>query len=118
MARSTLAAETLAMVDSIDSAIFSASLFTELMTGLIQTETLHITLVTDCKSLHDNLGSGKAVIEKRLRIEMAAIKEALERKIVNEVVWVSTENQLADALTKKGASPLRLLSALEKGKLQ
>ena len=118
VARSTLAAETLAMVDSIDSAIFSASLFTELMTGLIQTETLHITLVTDCKSLHDNLGSGKAVIEKRLRIEMAAIKEALERKIVNEVVWVSTENQLADALTKKGASPLRLLSALEKGKLQ
>ena len=93
MARSTLAAETLAMVDSIDSAIFSASLFTELMTGLIQTETLHTTLVTDCKSLHDNLGSGKAVIEKRLRIEMAAIKEALERKIVNEVILEEEEDE-------------------------
>lgn len=117
VARSTLAAETLAMVDSMDSAIFSASLFTELMTGNIQPESVHITLITDCKSLHDNLGSGKAVIEKRLRIEMAAIKEAIERKIVNKAVWVSTADQLADVLTKKGASPLRLLAALEKGKL-
>ena len=101
----------------MDSAIFSASLFTELMTGNIQPESVHITLITDCKSLHDNLGSGKAVIEKRLRIEMAAIKEAIERKIVNKAVWVSTADQLADVLTKKGASPLRLLAALEKGKL-
>ena len=117
VARSTLAAETLAMVDAMDSAIFSASLFSELMTGQIHPETLQITLITDNKSLHDNLASGKAVIERRLRIEMAAIKEALERKIVNEAVWVNTENQLADVLTKKGASPLRLLTALEKGKL-
>ena len=105
------------MVDAMDSAIFSASLFSELMTGQIHPETLQITLITDNKSLHDNLASGKAVIERRLRIEMAAIKEALERKIVNEAVWVNTENQLADVLTKKGASPLRLLTALEKGKL-
>ena len=50
------------------------------------------------------------MIEKRLRIEMSAIKEA----IVKEAVWVSTENQLADVLTKNGTSPLRLLSALKK----
>ena len=60
--------------------------------------------------------TNKAVTEKRLRVEIAAIKEARERKEVKDVIWVSTENQLADVLTKKGVSPIRLLAALEEGR--
>ena len=63
--RSSLAGETLAMADAMDNAIFSASLYTELMTGSVHPERLHISLVTDCHSLHDNLTSNKAVSEKR-----------------------------------------------------
>ena len=80
-------------------------------------ELLNISLVTDCRSLHDNIKSNKAVSEKRLRLEIAAIREAIQREIIKESVWVSTENQIADVLTKRGVSSLRLLSALEKGRL-
>ena len=111
VARSTLTAETLAMADAMDNGIFLASLYTELMTGKVCPENLNIHLITDCKSLHDNLNSNKAVTEKRLRLEIASIKEALHRQLVKEHVWVPTEQQLADVLTKRGASPLRLLSA-------
>ena len=117
IARSTLAAETLAMADAMDNGIFSASLLSELTTGTVKPEILNISLVTDCRSLHDNLNSNKAVTEKRLRLEIAAIREALQRELIKESVWVSTENQIADVLTKRGVSPLRLLAALEKGKL-
>ena len=118
MARSTLAAETLALVDAMDNEIFLASLYTELMTGNVCPEKLNIHIITDCKSLHDDLTTNKAVSEKRLRLEIASIKEKIQKHMVKEYVWVPTEEQLADVLTKKGASPLRLLSVLEGGKLQ
>ena len=115
--RSSLAGETLAMADAMDNGIFSASLYTELMTGSVHPERLHISLVTDCQSHHDNLTSSKAVSEKRLRLEIAAIKEAINKQLVKDTLWVRTEDQLADVLTKKGVSPLRLLLTLEKGGL-
>ena len=65
--RSSLAGETLAMADAMDNGIFSASLYTELMTGSVHPEKLHISLVTDCQSLHDNLTSSKAVSEKKIK---------------------------------------------------
>ena len=39
---------------------------------------------------------------KLLRNTIAGIKEMLELKMVNSVSWVSTVDQLADCLTKKG----------------
>ena len=114
--RSSLAGETLAMADAMDNGIFLASLFSEISSGEVQPEILRISLITDNQSLLDNLTTNKAVTEKRLRVEIAAIKEAKERKEVKDVIWVSTENQLADVLTKKGVSPIRLLAALEEGR--
>ncbi|CAG2196696.1 unnamed protein product [Mytilus edulis] len=64
VARSTLAAETLAMADAIDSGIFIASLYTELMYGKADPTQLPITCLTDCHSLWDAIKSTKQVSEK------------------------------------------------------
>ena len=115
--RSTLAGETLAMAEGIDEAIFIATLFMEITTGNATTDGLPIVCMTDCKSLHDALQSTKHVTEKRLRLEISGIKDLIEKRIVKEVKWSDTRRQLADCLTKKGASPTVLLKTLQEGKI-
>jgi hypothetical protein len=43
------------------------------------------------------------------------MREMVEKKEVAKVEWVSTEKQLADCLTKKGASSPKLVQALRSG---
>ena len=89
---------------------------TEISSGKVRPEILRSSLITDKQSQLDNLTTSKAATEKRKRVELAEIKEAKERKEVKDVIWVSTEKQLADVKTKKGVSPIRLMEALEKGR--
>ena len=58
--------------------------------------------------------SVKNVAEKRLRIDIAAIKELVIVKKLN-VNWVDTKCQLADGLTKKGVNPIKLNDVLQNG---
>ena len=115
--RSTLAAEANALADGVDMAIFLASLYSELNTGNVNPGLLPTICRTDCRSLHDALLSNKDVGEKRLRIEVNGIKELLTDGQIKRVEWVSAEAQLADCLTKKGASCFKLMATLEKGHL-
>ena len=113
--RSTLAGETLAMSDGIDNAMFLASLYSELTTVKADLNTPPLICVTDNHSLFDALKSTKQVTEKRLRLEISSIKELLQANKIKQVCWSEAKSQLADCLTKKGASPLILLKALDEG---
>ena len=113
--RSTLAGETPAMSDGIDSAIFLATPLSELTTGDAKQNAPSLVCVTDNRSLVDALRSTKQVTEKRLRLDISGIKELLQRKTIKEMLWSDTKGQLADCLTKKGASALVLLKALSEG---
>ena len=113
--RSTLAAETNAMADGVDMGVFLASLYSEVVYGKANPKKLPIVCKTDCKSLHDALVSTKDVAEKRLRIEMNGIKEQLLDGQIQRVDWIQASEQLADCLTKKGASCAKLMAVLEKG---
>lgn len=112
--RSTLAGETLAMSEGIDGAIFLSTLFSELSNGSIA-RPVPIICVTDNFSLVDAIRSTKSVTEKRLRLEISSIKELIQTKKVYQVLWSETKDQLADCLTKKGASSALLLKALHEG---
>lgn len=116
--RSTLAGETLALADGIDNAIFLATLFSELTTGETKRHILPVVCVTDNYSLVDALKSTKSVTEKRLRLEISSIKELIQAQRIQRILWSTTKEQLADCLTKKGASGLVLLQALSNGKWQ
>ena len=72
-----MAGETLAMADGIDVGIYVAAMYTELTTGIPKPEMLPIVCVTDNRSLCDAIKSNKSVAEKRLRLEISAIKDML-----------------------------------------
>ena len=113
--RSTLAAETLAMADAINVALFLSTLYSELVTGNANGDILPLICVSDCKSLVDAVKSSKFVTEKRLRIEMSGIKELVNGGRITKFLWCESKKQLADCLTKSGSSSLLLRKTLSDG---
>jgi hypothetical protein len=106
--KSTEAAEALALQEGAELAFVTQSFMNEL-TGVL----VPITLRTDNKSLWQNIHSTKQLSDERLQIDISIMREMVEKKEV--VKWVSTEKQLADCLTKKGASSRKLVQALRGG---
>ena len=111
--RSTLAAETLAMADAVDAAAFVAATWKELV-GPNWNNAAEV--ITDCRSLYENVNSTKLCNEKRLRIDIAMLKQMQER---NEIYlrWTESEHQLADVLTKKGVCGMNLSRVITTGHL-
>ena len=66
----------------------------------------------DNKSLVDAVTSSKLVEDRRLRVDIAVIKDMMKRGEISTVSWVSTAAQLADSLTKKGVCTDRLRRAI------
>ena len=110
--KSTLAAETLALLDCAEAAVFISSVLYELTKCK-----LPVKCYVDNKSLVESLGSSKLVDDRRLRIDMAVLKDMISKKEISLVSWIPTMHQLANALTKRGASVAGLLSAVS-GQLQ
>ena len=106
--KSTLAAETLALIDCAETAIYIKRILEELS----KVFDLPIHCYTDNKSLADSLASKKQVDDRRLRIDMAYLKDMLENKDISSVNWISTDRQLANSLTKRGASAEQLCAAI------
>ena len=106
--KSTLAAETLAAVDGAEEAIY----ISQLISDLLKIPRLKITCKIDNKSLVEAIQSSKQVDGKRLRIEIAILKEMLQNEVISKISWVSTNNQLANCLTKGGANSQHLLEAI------
>ena len=108
--RSALAAECLALQDGVEAAYLIREMIKELLGN-----SLKIIAMTDSKSLFDAINSTKSVDDKRLRPDIAALKEKHELGEVNVYRWIPTGDQLADSLTKAGASTAPLLKALSGG---
>ena len=68
-------------------------------------------MFTDNKSLYDSMHTSDLVTDKRLRVDISALREMQENGEVN-FRWLNSSCQLADALTKKGASKQKLLDVL------
>ena len=101
--KSTLTAETLALQEVIEAAIMIKAMFLEILNVDAHNQILLIKCVTDTKPLHDAVCSTKILTEKRLNIELCAIRQS-EKHEIHSVIWVCCEDQLADCLTKEGAS--------------
>lgn len=111
--KSTLAAETLALVEAIDMGCFVQYLLSEILNGGSTLKpNISIECYVDNHSLWDNIHSTKNVSEKRLRIDLAGIKQMLERKEVSAIRWVDASHQLSDCLTKRGACCMKLTDVL------
>jgi len=61
---------------------------------------LPVKMFTDSKTLHNVVRSVTKVINMRLRVDIAYIRELLEERCIKEINWVSTQGQVADIFTK------------------
>jgi transposase InsO family protein len=111
---STLAAELLSLATAIDSAIGIRDQLCEITAGKVN---LKIKAITDNRSARDTIYSEKANDQKRLRAEIAGIKESIELGLLDEVKWVPGVSMLADILTKQGVKSDSLMSVLQKGQM-
>ena len=106
--KSTHAAETLALVDAAEASMFYKSFLLEL-TGEVDDKMFPISCHTDSAALHGSVHSNTQILDKRLRIETAILREMLSKKEIATIHWVPTDSQLADALTKSGVPSSKIL---------
>ena len=114
VARSTLTAESLALMDGIDAAWYYKHILTKILRLSNSSCDIPIICYTDSQSLVDAAKTTNVVSEKRLRIELGAVRQMVENKEII-IKWVPTKEQLADSLTKDGAGVGKLRQILESG---
>jgi len=113
--RSTIAAEALSLTEGLETAFYYRKMIEDILR--LQPGTIPIKAYTDNKSVLEAISSTKLVDDKRLRVDIAGIREMLLKSDINEVVWCPGKMQLADCMTKQGVSGFRLLKVLQEGKM-
>ena len=106
------------MRDVLDEAIYLGSIMAELYCNNYHVNELPVVVHIDNKSLHENLHSTKQVREKRRRIDMAEIRRTLNADDIQRIIWLPTELQLANDLTKRGAKTDMLLDFINSGQIK
>ena len=100
VAKSTIEAEALSVGEAIEGLIYYKRLWEEVVGG----RKLEALVRTDSKTLMTAIKSSTGVSSKRLKIDIAAIRESIELGEIKEVQWIQGKNQVADVLTKSGVS--------------
>jgi len=100
VARSVLGAETYAFADAFDFA-FCTKQDIELVMG----RDIPLMMFTDSKSLFDIITKCSHTQEKRLMIDLQAVRDAYESHEISNVGFIRGPNNPADGLTKIGKCP-------------
>ena len=111
--RSTLAAETLSLEEGLEAGFYYREMLENIF-GL-EPRAIKIEAYVDNKSVIEAILSTRLVDDKRLRVDIAAIKELIQLHDVNRIQWVPGHLQLANP--KQGASGFNLLKVLQSGRM-
>merc|ERR1712240_866378 len=111
--KSPLATEVSAVADAADHGHLVAAMTQELF---CRKNLPKIELLTESRSLKEHLESNKIIKDPRVRVDVARLREMNELKEIS-IKWVPSEMQLADSLTKRGASTDLLRKVLASGVL-
>ena len=112
--KSPLASETMELAEAADAGFLIAAMVQEVYN--LQ-RFPPVECFTDSLSLTEFLKTSHVIQDTRLRVDVARIREMLKLKEIT-VKWVRNEFQLADPLTKAGASSVKLLEVLRTAKLK
>ena len=110
--KSAMASETLTMVECSEACFWIKRLTNEILG--FKNNLLPIRCYTDSKQLYDSTYSLRSIEDKRLRIDIAVIREMLGKKEIDKIIKIPSEEQLADCLTKLGASSSKLKRLLNR----
>ena len=111
--KSPLASEASAVGEAADAGYFVASMLCDILKDS-DLRTVHC--FTDNKSLVETVKSMKMHSDRKLRVDLSRLREMLGG---NEITlsWVDGKSQLANSLTKKGASTDLLFETLRSSKI-
>jgi len=105
---STLEAETLALKEALNNAIYLGCLLTEFIFNVVHENKVPIVDFIDNKPTEQSIRSTKQVKERRLRIDTGEIQRMPNDGEVEDVKWVPTNEQIADGLTKRDVLSIRV----------
>lgn len=107
--RAILASELYGMVAGIDIGI-SISTTLQLITKQLNIASIPVVVCTDSFSLYECLVKLGTTKEKRLMIDIMAIRQSYERRELSEIRWIEGNSNPADSMTKSNANDaLKLL---------
>ena len=86
----------------------------ELMSRVLHRNDIGAKIITDSQSLKNALGTTNSMQDRRTAIGIKALGAIPELENI-DVVWARGEIQLADPLTKEGASATELRQILSRG---
>ena len=104
--RSVLASEIYGIVNSFDIGIAIATTL-KIVTEQLRLPAIQLVVCTDSYSLYECLVKLGTTKEKRLMIDIMALRQSYERREITEIRWINGDDNPADAFTK--ASPNRAL---------
>ncbi|KAK6211233.1 hypothetical protein QIS74_10497 [Colletotrichum tabaci] len=107
--RSVLASEVYGMVAGVDMA-YAISTTLRMITDRLSLPPIPTIVCTDSYSLYECLVKLGTTKEKRLMIDIMALRQSYERRELHEVRWINGSDNPADAFTK--ASPNQALEGL------
>ena len=111
----TFEAETLALADGLEEGIMIRDQLS-MITG-VPKELIKVQGFTDNKDCVEAVRSTKQDPKaKRIAADTAKIKEMIQTREVATLDWVPSHQQLADALTKRGAAKTSIMSTMSDGK--
>ena len=111
---SSLAAEAVSLTRGLDAAVA----FKWTLQQLLGAEgNIPVRAIIDNKDTFDSVHSTTDVSERKLRREIAVIKQMLREKDLEELIWIRGPHQLADPLTKLGANGETLMQVMQEGKI-
>ena len=111
---SSLAGEALATADTIGELVYQKAILVFIFGENMKD--LPVIAATDSQNLHTAV-QGTSLIEDAWTIpDIACIKEAVEKKVINDLLKVRGEDMLANCLTKKGAGGAKLMQVLRTAK--
>ena len=111
--KSPIASEASALADAADVGWLTANMLKEIF-NLCKLPP--ITCFSDSKSLKEHLNSTRVIQDPRLRVDTGRLRQMINNQEII-VKWIPGKEQLADCLTKQGASTKKLLDVLVKGAL-
>ena len=111
---STLAAETLALVEGCETAYMEARRLAEIITGN-PNNVKPVVCVTDNNNLYTGASTSKCLTDKRLHVEMNILREMINNGEL-KLEWCRSSDQLSDSLTKVGASSELLREVISMGR--
>lgn len=107
--RSVMAAESLALVYGFDQAFVARDILQQ-----VTDQQIPIDAFIDSKTVFNVVAKSGGTMEKRLQIDVNALRESHDRKELRCLSWISGHENYADGLTKDTFSPDHLLWQLMK----